>query len=131
MPGSGGNEAQAPALLIANLIAELGGWRGEMLTRLRALIHAAAPNIKEDWKWGTPVWSQKGNVVSAAAFKDHIKLNFFKGAALDDPLGLFNAGLDAKTARSIDFKQCDDLPEEALKQLIRGAATLDRSQGGK
>jgi hypothetical protein len=120
-----------PAQLITNQIAELADWRGQLLARLRELIHQAAPNITEEWKWGAAVWSQKGNVVSAAAFKDHVKLNFFKGASLEDPQGLFNAGLDAKATRAIDFSEGDKIREAALKDLIRAAVALDMSGGKK
>jgi hypothetical protein len=116
--------------LITNQIADLPDWRGLLLSRLRELIHTAAPDITEEWKWDTAVWSQKGNVVAAAAFKDHIKLNFFKGASLDDPRGLFNAGLEAKTSRAIDFSQVDQIDEAALVELIR-AAVASNLAGGK
>ena len=117
--------------LISNQIAELADWRGNMLARLRELIHKAAPGITEEWKWGTAVWSQKGNVVAAGAFKDHVKLNFFKGASLEDPQGLFNAGLDAKATRAIDFSEGDEIQEAALKDLIRAAVAYNLSGGKK
>lgn len=116
-----------PSQLISDQIAELADWRGELLARLRQLIHAAAPGIREEWKWGSPVWSQKGMVCSAAAFKDHVKLNFFKGASLEDPHGLFNAGLDAKATRAIDFTEGGVLDEAALKDLVRAAVAYNRS----
>ena len=77
------------------------------MAELRKLINGADPNLNEDWKWGTPVWTHKGNVISLGAFKEHVKINFFKGASLDDPKGLFNAGLDAKATRSIDLRESD------------------------
>ncbi|HEX7973910.1 MAG TPA: DUF1801 domain-containing protein [Anaerolineales bacterium] len=120
-----------PSQLISDQIAELADWRGELLARLRRLIHAAAPEITEEWKWGTPVWSQKGMVCSAAAFKDHVKLNFFKGASLEDPHGLFNAGLDAKATRAIDFTEGGALDEAALKDLVRAAVAYNTSGGKK
>jgi len=92
-----------------------------MLARLRELILDANPTMVEEWKWGTPVWSHQGNVVAAAAFKDHVKLNFFKGASLQDPRGLFNAGLDAKATRAIDIHEGDQIDESALQDLIRAA----------
>lgn len=110
-----------PAQRITSHIAELADWRGELLARLRQLILDVEPGMTEEWKWGTPVWSRNGNVVAAAAFKDHIKLNFFKGAVLSDPHGLFNAGLDAKATRAIDFHAGDPLDEPALRELIRAA----------
>ena len=116
-----------PSQLIDKQIAELGDWRGEMLARLRELIHSAAPDITEEWKWGTAVYTQKGLVCAASAFKDHAKLNFFKGAALEDPKGLFNAGLDSKKLRSIDFHQGDPIPHAALQELIRAAVACNLS----
>jgi hypothetical protein len=124
-------EAQTPSQLISQQIADLPDWRGAMLARLRKLIHEAAPDITEEWKWDTAVWSQKGNVVAAGAFKDHLKLNFFKGASLDDPKGLFNAGLDAKATRAIDFSEGDRLDEAALKELIYSAVAYNVSGGKK
>lgn len=120
-----------PSQLISDQIAELADWRGELLARLRQLIHAAAPGIREEWKWGSPVWSQKGMVCSAAAFKDHVKLNFFKGASLEDPHGLFNAGLDAKATRAIDFTEGGVLDEAALKDLVRAAVAYNTNGGIK
>ena len=117
--------------LITNHIAELADWRGKMLARLRQLILAADPALTEEWKWGTPVWSQKGNVVAVGAFKDHLKINFFKGASLPDPHGLFNAGLDAKAMRSIDLHEGDKINESALKELFRAAVALNTSGGKK
>jgi hypothetical protein len=121
----------SPSQLITQQIASLPDWRGKLLGRLRELIHEAAPDITEEWKWDTAVWSQKGNVVAAGAFKDHLKLNFFKGASLDDPKGLFNAGLEAKATRAIDFSETDKLDEAALKELIRTAVAYNLSGGRK
>jgi hypothetical protein len=121
-------EKSVPAAqMITNQIAELGDWRGKMLARLRKLILEAVPGITEEWKWGTAVWVKNGMVCSAAAFKDHVKLNFFKGAFLQDPQSLFNAGLDAKTSRSIDFNEGDVLDEPDLKDLIQQAVTINES----
>jgi hypothetical protein len=110
-----------PAEQIDKAIAALPDWRGERLSRLRTLINDADPRLKEDWKWGTPTWTHNGNVISLGAFKEHIKVNFFKGASLDDPKGLFNAGLDAKATRSIDLRETDSIDEQALKDLILAA----------
>ncbi|MGQ0602214.1 MAG: DUF1801 domain-containing protein [Anaerolineales bacterium] len=118
-----------PSQLISNQIAELADWRGKMLAQLRKLIHDADPDITEEWKWGTPVWSYKGNVVAAGAFKDHVKLNFFKGASLKDPQGLFNAGLEAKATRAIDFHEGDKINAAAVKELIRAAVAHNVSSG--
>ena len=116
---------------INDLIAKLGDWRGKMLARLRKVILDAAPELIEEWKWGTAVWTHKGLVCSAGAFKDHVKLNFFKGASLKDPKRLFNAGLDAKTTRAIDFHDGEALDESALKALVREAVACDLAAGTK
>lgn len=120
-----------PSRLITNQITDLSDWRGELLARLRKLILDAAPGITEEWKWGTAAWSQNGLVCSAGAFKDHVKLNFFKGASLEDPERLFNASLDAKAARAIDFSQGSEVDEPALKDLIRSAVAYNMSGGKK
>jgi len=111
-----------PSEQIDKQIADLADWRGQRMTALRKLINEADPKLSEDWKWDTPVWTAKGNVLALGAFKDHLKINFFKGASLDDPRGLFNAGLDAKASRSIDLYENDTVDEQALKELIRAAA---------
>jgi len=116
---------------IDNYIQGLSDWRGKKMVRLRKLIREAAPELAEEWKWDTPVWSHKGNVVAAGVFKDHVKLNFFKGASLKDSKGLFNAGLDAKATRAIDFGEGDDVDEPALKDLIREAVAYNTSAGKK
>jgi hypothetical protein len=116
-----------PSQHITNQIAELGDWRGQMLARLRKLILEADPDMTEDWKWGTGVWVHKGNVVSLGAFKDHVKINFFKGASLEDPQGLFNAGLESKAMRAIDLHKGEEVNEAALKDLIRAATALNVS----
>jgi hypothetical protein len=123
--------SMTPSEYITNQIAELPDWRGQLLARLRALVHQAAPDITEEWKWDTAVWFQKGNVVAAGVFKDHVKLNFFKGASLDDSRGLFNAGLDAKATRAIDFYAGDALDEPALIELIRAAVAYNLSSSKK
>ena len=116
---------------IDNYINEMGDWRGKMIARLRKLILEAAPDLTEEWKWDTPVWSQKGNVVAAGVFKDHVKLNFFKGASLEDPNGLFNAGLEAKATRAIDIAEGQQINETALKELVRTAVAYNASGGKK
>ncbi len=120
-----------PSQRITQQIAELADWRGKMLARLRKLILEAAPDITEEWKWDTAVWTHNGLVCSAGAFKDHVKLNFFKGAVLKDPKGLFNAGLEAKATRAIDFSEGDKIDEPALKDLIRAAVAHNMSGGKK
>ncbi len=113
---------------IDKAIADLTDWRGERMAALRRLINEADPRLSEDWKWGTPVWTYKGNVCAIAAFKDHVKVNFFKGARLDDPKSLFNAGLQAKDSRSIDIAASDRVDETALQDLIRVAASQNEKK---
>jgi hypothetical protein len=124
------NSSMTPSQQITDYTAGLTDWRGPLLARLRALILEAAPEITEEWKWGTPIFAYKGNVVAAGAFKDHVKLNFFKGASLTDPHGLFNAGLDAKATRAIDLHESDAVNETALQDLVRAAVALNAT-GGK
>jgi hypothetical protein len=120
-----------PSQQIDRYLQELGDWRGEMVARLRKLVLEAEPNLTEEWKWDTPVWSHKGNVVAAGVFKDHVKLNFFKGASLADPNGLFNAGLDAKATRAIDLAEGEEIDEAALKDLVRTAVAYNASGSKK
>lgn len=117
-----------PSQQIDQQIKEFPDWRGEFLKKLRELIHIAAPEITEEWKWGTSVFTHNGMVCAISAFKDHAKMNFFKGAALSDPHKLFNAGLDAKTMRSIDFFEGDKINESALKDLIKTAVVHNTSK---
>lgn len=114
-----------PTQRITLYIEELAGWRGDRLAWLRKLILEVEPSILEEWKWETPVWSKKGNVLAFGAFKDHIKINFFNGALLDDPQGLFNAGLDAKKTRAIDIHEGDTLSKDSLGDLIRRAVAFN------
>jgi len=130
MKKTGAKDGMTASQHIDNHIKELPDWRGKMLARLRKLILDAAPDLTEEWKWDTPVWSHKGNVVAGGVFKDHVKLNFFKGASLDDPKGLFNAGLEAKATRAIDFNESDEIDEFALKDLVR-AAVAHNTSGNK
>src|SRR5262245_62279890 len=124
-------DGRLPSELFTRQIEELGDWRGKILAQLRKLILDAAPEVTEEWKWGTPVWVHNGNVVAAGAFKDHVKLNFFKGATLKDPSGLFNAGFEAKATRAIDYYEGDKINQEALKGLVRAAVALNASGGKK
>lgn len=130
MKKPGTKDALTPSEHIDNYISELSDWRGKTIARLRTLIREAAPELTEEWKWDTPVWSHKGNVVAAGVFKDHVKLNFFKGASLQDPQGLFNAGLDAKATRAIDIAEGEQIDEGALKDLVRTAVAYN-AVGGK
>ena len=120
-----------PSELISNQIAGLADWRAGTLARLRTLILEAIPDVTEEWKWGSAVWSKKGLICSAGVFKDHLKLNFFKGASLEDPQGLFNAGFDAKATRAIDFYEGGTIAESALKDLVRLALAYNLSGGKK
>ncbi len=104
----------------------LGDWRGEMLSELRALIKQADPEVVEEWKWrGVPVWYHDGMICAGETYKNVVKMTFAKGAALDDPSGLFNSSLDGNTRRAIDFREGEKIDEDALKALIRAAVTLN------
>ena len=115
---------------ITRYIDSLADWRGTLLARLRRLIRAAAPDLVEEWKWNTPVWSCGGNVLAIGVFADHVKVNFFKGASLPDPQRLFNAGLDAKATRAIDIHEGGRIDEAAFKKLVRAAVALDQGKTG-
>ena len=112
-------------------IKELGDWRGKTLAKVRAIIKKADPDVVEEWKWakatspGVPVWSHDGGICTGETYKNVVKLTFFKGAALDDPSGLFNSSLDGKVRRAIDIKENDKINEAALKNLIREAVALN------
>lgn len=106
---------------IDSYVAGLGDWRGKQLAKLREWIRAADPKLEESWKWGTPVFARGGNVLAIGAFKDHVKVNFFDGAALPDPKRLFNAGLDAKRTRAIDLHEGESLDRAAFTALVRAA----------
>ncbi len=107
-------------------IKELRDWRGEMLARVRAVIHEADPEIVEEWKWmGTPVWSHAGLVCTGETYKNVVKMTFARGAALKDPSGLFNSSLDGNVRRAIDIREGDTIDEAALKDLIRAAVALN------
>jgi len=114
-----------PSERIDTQIAELADWRGHMFARLRKLILEADPGLTEEWKWNTAVWSHQGLVCAVGAFKETVKMNFFQGAFLENPQKLFNAGLDAKKMRSIDFHEGDAVDESALKALIRAAVAYN------
>ncbi|MFA6955690.1 MAG: DUF1801 domain-containing protein [Thermoanaerobaculia bacterium] len=121
-------EGKSPSQLIDQRIAELGDWRGEMLARLRAVIRQADPDVVEEWKWNVPVWSHDGLICTGETYKKVVKLTFAKGAALDDPKGLFNSSLEGNTRRAIDFPEGATVDEKALKALIRAAVTLNASR---
>lgn len=121
--------ARSPTELIDARITELGDWRGALLARLRALIREADPEVTEEWKWrGVPVWSHAGIICTGETYKKAVKMTFAKGAALDDPTGLFNASLEGNVRRAIDFHEDDAVDEAALKALIRAAVALNLAQ---
>jgi hypothetical protein len=116
----------AASAKITKRIKELGDWRGESLARVRRLIHAADPDIQEEWKWmGTPVWSHDGGVCTGESYKQVVKLTFFRGASLKDPTKLFNASLEGNTRRAIDLREGERINEAAFKQLIRAAVAAN------
>jgi hypothetical protein len=128
MKKSRSKRAESPSELIDAKIEDLGDWRGEMLSRLRALIKEADPQVAEEWKWGgTPVWSHNGLICTGETYKNVVKMTFAKGASLKDPSGLFNSSLEGNARRAIDFHEGDKLDEEALKALIRAAVALNKS----
>ena len=113
--------------LIDARIESLGDWRGEVLSRLRAVIKEADPEVAEEWKWSTPVWSHDGLICTGETYKRVVKMTFAKGACLPDPSGLFNSSLEGKVRRAIDLHEGDKLEEKALKALIRAAVALNKS----
>src|SRR6267154_6163870 len=128
MKKSGSQKTKSPSQLIDARIKELGDWRGKMLSRLRALIKEADPEVVEEWKWrGVPVWSHDGLICTSETYKSVVKLTFSKGASLKDPSGLFNSSLEGNARRAIDFHEGDEIDEDAFKTLIRAAAALNRS----
>ncbi len=119
-------EAESASALIDARIASLADWRGAMLALLRAIIRQADPGVEEQWKWrGTPVWAHHGLVCTGETYKSVVKMTFAKGAALPDPSGLFNASLEGKVRRAIDFREGDAVDAEALNALIRAAVALN------
>ena len=125
------NDKTNASELIDKRIGELGDWRGKTLSKVRGIIKEADPDIVEEWKWvkptnpGTPVWAHNGDICTGETYKNVVKLTFFKGAALNDPSGLFNSSLDGKVRRAIDIKENDKIDEAALKNLIREAVGLN------
>ncbi|WP_321471958.1 DUF1801 domain-containing protein [uncultured Paludibaculum sp.] len=117
---------ESASALIDGRIRELGDWRGQMLAKMRALIHEADPEIVEEWKWmGTPIWSHAGIICTGETYKSVVKMTFAKGAALKDPSGLFNSSLDGNVRRAIDIHEGENIDEAALKDLIRTAVALN------
>jgi hypothetical protein len=128
MATSESNEERSASQLIDERIAELGGWRGETLARVRALIRQADPEVVEEWKWRVPVWTHAGIICTGEAYKSAVKLTFAKGAALDDPSGLFNSSLEGNVRRAIDIREGEAIDAEALKALIRAAVALNSAK---
>ena len=127
-----GERPKSPSEMIDNRIRELRDWRGEMLSRLRALIRQAEPDVVEEWKWrGVPVWDRDGMICTGETYRKAVKLTFAKGASLEDPSGLFNASLGGATRRAIDVHEGDEIDEEAFKALIRAAVALNTSKTGQ
>ena len=120
-----------PSKLIDARVKELGGWRGETLARIRALIKQADPEVVEEWKWGIPVWSHAGIICTGETYKTAVKTTFAKGASLEDPSGLFNSSLEGNTRRAIDFPEGGKIDEKAFKVLIRAAVALNTSKPSK
>src|SRR5213595_2336137 len=128
---------ESASALIDEKIKELGDWRGKTLAKVREIVHEADPEIVEEWKWikptspGTPVWSHGGIVCTGETYKNAVKMTFAKGAALEDPSGLFNSSLDGNTRRAIDIHEGDKVDEAALKDLIRAAVALNLKSKSK
>jgi hypothetical protein len=128
MKKSQSKTAASPSDLIDARIEDLGDWRGELLSRIRALIKEADPDVVEEWKWrGVPVWYHAGMICTGETYKSHVKMTFAKGASLKDPSGLFNAGLEGNVRRAIDFHEGDKVDAKALKALIRAAVALNEA----
>jgi hypothetical protein len=128
---------ETPSEAIDSKIAALGDWRGEVLARIRALIREADPEVAEGVKWrkptnpaGVPVWEHKGLICTGETYRDKVKLTFARGAALEDPAGLFNSSLDGNTRRAIDLREDDEVDGEALKALVRAAVAENVSRSG-
>lgn len=123
------SDDRSPSELIDERIRELGDWRGEMLARLRAVVHRADPEVVEAWKWrGVPTWEHDGIICTGETYREHVKMTFAKGASLEDPAGLFNSSMDGNVRRAIDLHEGDPVDEEALVTLIRAAVDLNASK---
>lgn len=121
--------SMSPSRLIDARIKELGGWRGETLARVRALIKEVRPDVVEEWKWrGVPVWSDHGIICTGETYKSIVKLTFAKGASLQDPSGLFNSSLEGNVRRAIDIREGEEVDDDAFKALVHAAVALNRSR---
>jgi hypothetical protein len=137
MKKSSESQGQSASGLISKRIAELGGWRGKPLGRMRTLIKEADPDVVEEWKWvkpstpGTPVWSHDGIICTGESYKNAVKLTFAKGASLKDPARLFNSSLEGNVRRAIDIHEAEEVDESAFKTLVRQAVALNSSSKSK
>jgi hypothetical protein len=127
MKKSRSKTAESASELIDARIADLGDWRGAMLSGLRALIKEADPEVVEEWKWANPVWSHDGLICTGETYKSVVKMTFAKGAFLKDPSGLFNSSLEGAVRRAIDFHEGDKVDERALKALVRAAVAFNQA----
>ena len=120
--------SESPSRLIDARIKELGDWRGETLSRIRALIKQAIPKVTEEWKWrGVPVWYHDGMICTGETYKSAVKVTFAKGAQLEDPAKLFNSSLEGNVRRAIDLHEGDTINGAAFKALVRAAAAVNRA----
>src|ERR1700716_2420531 len=126
MKKSDASQGQSASELVSKRIAELGDWRGKTLSRIRKLIKEADPDVVEEWKWGTPVWSHDGIISTGETYKNAVKLTFAKGASLKDPARLFNSSLDGNTRRAVDIHEGEEVDASAFKALVCQAAALNR-----
>ncbi|HUM10547.1 MAG TPA: DUF1801 domain-containing protein [Myxococcaceae bacterium] len=131
MKTSGTGQGPSASELISRRIAELGGWRGETLRRMRKLIKEADPEVIEEWKWSTPVWSHDGILCTGESYKNAVKLTFAKGALVKDPARLFNSSLEGNVRRAIDIQEGDEVDASDFKALVRRAVTLNLSDKSK
>ena len=131
MKKSDASQGQSASELISKRIAELGDWRGEILSRMRKLIKAADPDVVEEWKWMNPIWSHDGIICTGESYKKVVKLTFAKGAFLKDPARLFNSSLDGNVRRAIDIHEGEEVDESAFKALVRQAVALNSSGKSK
>jgi hypothetical protein len=131
MEKSDASQGQSASELISQRIAELGGWRGETLGRMRKLIKEADPDVVEEWKWTNPIWSHDGIICTGESYKNAVKLTFSKGASLKDPARLFNSSLEGNARRAIDIHEGEKVEESAFKELVREAVALNGSGKSK
>ena len=131
MKKSGDSQGATPSQLIDARIKELDDWRGDTLSRIRAIIHEADPEVVEEWKWGVPVWSHDGLLCTGETYKAVVKTTFARGASLKDPAGLFNSSLEGNVRRAIDFRHGEKVNERALTALVRAAVKLNTSSRDK